>query len=134
MYLLLDLITIKYFKMSSYTPDFIKIISKGEFKFYKAETIIENNLYKIIWHRDILQDDTILNISLDYKFDMQSFLAYCKENSFSEINERITINGIGMHFPEIAPLALKFGKENYLELANYLNKYWGSIHSGKFGI
>lgn len=124
--------------MSSCINEIVNVINKGGFKFYKTEKLATKDnrvLYKIIWNREELLDDTLQTISIDFVFDMKSFLDYCKGN-IPEFNlgEESIIKGLGMFFSDVASIALSFGKDNYFNLANYLLEKKTAIFGHKFNL
>ncbi len=95
----------------------------------------KSGTYKLIWNRNLSNNNTINCISIEFLFDMESFLAYCSEKlSEFKITEELTMNGIRLFFIEIAPLILVLGKQNYQEIAKFIHKKKGTINGDKFNI
>ena len=107
-----------------------------EFEIYKTQAVEKEkkSWYEIIWTRKISDNNSIHTFSIEYGFDMDSVLVFCKDNNLDPIiTENFTINGIAVCFSQIAAHALILGRENYRELAELLLKNRGTIIGGKFG-
>ena len=115
--------------MNTSTTLFTTLIKEHGFEYSKTIAVKEKkSVYEIIWGRTATGDNSIQTLAIEYIFDMDSFLAFCKINCPDyEITERDTIMGKGQYFSEIAEWVMVFGNTHYLYLANFLYNIRGTI-------
>jgi hypothetical protein len=115
--------------MNTSTTLFTTLIKEHGFEYSKTRAVKEKkSVYEIIWGRTTTGDNSIQTLAIEYMFDMDTFLVFCKINCPDyEITERDTIMGIGLYFSEIAEWVMVFGNTHYLDLANFLYKNRGTI-------
>ena len=115
--------------MTTSTAIITTLIKEHGFLYSETRAVKEKkSVYEIIWSRTTTVDNSIQTLSIEYIFDMDSFLAFCKINCPDyEITESKTIKGIGLFFSEIAIWVLESGNKHYLDFANYLYKNRGTI-------
>jgi hypothetical protein len=105
----------------------------------KEITKVENehsHHYLLLFHKEVRQNHSIVAFSLEFKFDIDSFLIKYKEwyTDHDAINESFVLEGITKFFQYIAEQVLIMGSQGYPELAHKLHQNRGAIYGERFGI
>lgn len=84
--------------------------------------------YVITWERNGGDEILITSYTLNFKFDIDSFLIrYNELYPQHQIGESFVMTGISYLFTDVADLVLKWGRQGYDELAQKLYQKRGSI-------
>lgn len=91
--------------------------------------------YTIVFKTGKPQSHSVVSLTLNFMFDMDSFIIRYKElYPDHNANESFVLDGISEFFYEVADHVLIMGAQGYDEFADKIHKFKGQVHGRNFGV